>query len=537
MWLLRRVAGLSGASAEELQALRADTREEIFAPGTIVVAEGEQGRVLHVIAAGVAKLATEVDGARMFLGLLEAGDVVGELALIAEGHLHGATLTALTELRVVSLDIDVVERFLHSHPAHRSALQARADALRTADFIRQVAALGALGREERQQIAARVSRRHLERGEVVIRQGDAAGSCFMLRTGLVEVAVDDRVVATLGPGALFGEGAVLTGGRRTATVRAVEESGVLELAQEDFVAVLQSDVEIAQEIAYLFRLRQRPRRAPAVVIDEHLDDLGETLTTLHNPAVLTYFRLSEHGRFIWDRLDGKRSLRDLAMDHFAAFGRFDPHAVADVVAALGRARMLDDERFAPVPERRSGRGRARSATRRMLAWRRDIPAAERLATELYRGGGHLLFTRAGGVVVGVLVAVAVAAFAATLASGDWYGGSSAGFALLAIPGLWLALLVHAAGQALAVKAHGREIRSAGLGWRRLVPFADVDTSGMWLCDRRARREVDLAGPAALLVVAAPIALVALLASSAALWLALPFYVVAIVRLAVLPRGE
>ncbi len=527
MWLLRRVAGLADAPADELRELLVDSREDLFAPGTTVVAEGEEGRVLHVIAAGVAELTTEVAGARMFLGLLETGDVVGELALVADDHRHGATLTALTELRVLSLAIADVEQFLAGHPAHHSSLQARADALRTADFIRQVAALGALGREERQQLATRVSHRHLARGEVVIRQGDEAGSCYMLQSGAVEVSVDERVVATLEPGALFGEGAVLTSGYRTATVRATEACEVLELAHEDFVDVLQSDVEIAQEIAYLFRLRQRPRRAPGVEVEEHDDDLGETLTTLHNPVALTYFRLSERGRFIWDRLDGRRSLRDLAKDHFDAFGRFDPHAVADVVAALGRACMLDDERFASTPAPRSA---ASVAARRLLVRRRDVRGADRLAGALHDRGGRLLFTRPGIVAAGTLAAAGVVAFVAALARGDGFGGSPVVFVLLAVAGLWLAMLAHAAGQALAVKAHGRDIRGAGIGWYWLMPLAYVDTSAMWLADGREQRAVGVAGIVAMLVVAAPLAVASLVASSPALWaLALPFYVCSLVR--------
>ena len=528
VWQLRRVAGLADASSDELRGLLADSREEVFAPGKVVVSEGEEGLVLHVIAAGVAELTTEVDGGRMFLGLLETGDVVGELALISEDHRRAATLTALTELRVLSLDTAVVERFLVAHPAHRAALEARGDALRTADFIRQVAALGALGREERQELAARVGRRGLAPGEVVIRQGDPGGSCYMLRSGVAEVLVDDRVVATMQPGALFGEGAVLTSGNRTATVRAIGECELLELSKEDFVAVLQADVEVAREISYLFRLRQRPRRAAGVVVDEHVDELGERLTTLHNPVALTYFRLSSHGRFIWDRLDGRRSLRDLAMGSFEAFGTFDPHAVADVVAALGRAGMLDDRRFAARPEERSA---PPSAARRMRSWRREIRGADRLAGALHERGGRLLFTPAGIAAVGLLEAVGLVAFAAGFGSGDAFAGPAWAFAFFAVTGFWLATLVQAAGQALAVKAHGREIRSAGVGWYWLVPFAYVDTSGMWLGDRRGRILVDLAGIVALLAAAAPISLLALLASSPALWaLALAFYVYAVARL-------
>ncbi|MDX1449845.1 MAG: cyclic nucleotide-binding domain-containing protein, partial [Acidimicrobiia bacterium] len=58
-------------------------------------------------------------------------------------------------------------------------------------------------------------------GDVLIRQGEQAADVFLLLDGLVEIDVDGTVVAQAGPGSIIGERAVLEGGRRTSTVRAV----------------------------------------------------------------------------------------------------------------------------------------------------------------------------------------------------------------------------------------------------------------------------------------------------------------------------
>jgi hypothetical protein len=64
-------------------------------------------------------------------------------------------------------------------------------------------------------------RRRLEVGEVLFTQGDEGTDLFLLLDGVAAVEVDGTCVAEIGPGAVMGERAVMEGGRRTATVRAI----------------------------------------------------------------------------------------------------------------------------------------------------------------------------------------------------------------------------------------------------------------------------------------------------------------------------
>ena len=63
--------------------------------------------------------------------------------------------------------------------------------------------------------------RHLAAGEVLVEQGSAGAELFVLLDGVLTVAVDGNVLAEIGPGAVLGERAVLEGGSRTSTLRAV----------------------------------------------------------------------------------------------------------------------------------------------------------------------------------------------------------------------------------------------------------------------------------------------------------------------------
>lgn len=65
--------------------------------------------------------------------------------------------------------------------------------------------------------------RRIEAETVVMRQGEEGSELMVLLDGIVVVEVDGEPVAELGPGAVVGERAMLEGGRRTATLRALTD--------------------------------------------------------------------------------------------------------------------------------------------------------------------------------------------------------------------------------------------------------------------------------------------------------------------------
>ncbi len=61
----------------------------------------------------------------------------------------------------------------------------------------------------------------LRKGATLVEQGDPGHELYLLFDGLLAVEIDGCAVTELGPGAVVGEVALLEGGRRTATLRAV----------------------------------------------------------------------------------------------------------------------------------------------------------------------------------------------------------------------------------------------------------------------------------------------------------------------------
>ncbi len=70
-------------------------------------------------------------------------------------------------------------------------------------------------------IGSRPPFRRLAKGETLVEQGEPGQELFLLFDGVLSVEVDGKVITEVGPGAIQGEMALLEGGRRTATLRAV----------------------------------------------------------------------------------------------------------------------------------------------------------------------------------------------------------------------------------------------------------------------------------------------------------------------------
>jgi hypothetical protein len=68
--------------------------------------------------------------------------------------------------------------------------------------------------------------RKLRKGKTLTKQGEPGDEVFLLLDGILSVNVDNEPLAELGPGAILGERAVLEGGVRTSTLRAVTKCKV-----------------------------------------------------------------------------------------------------------------------------------------------------------------------------------------------------------------------------------------------------------------------------------------------------------------------
>jgi thioredoxin reductase (NADPH) len=88
-----------------------------FAPGAVVMREGEPSDRFYVVAKGEAVVVhRDPSGAERTLGTLRAGDYFGEVGILS-GHNRNATVRAKTSLEVMALDADAFRKMMASSQA------------------------------------------------------------------------------------------------------------------------------------------------------------------------------------------------------------------------------------------------------------------------------------------------------------------------------------------------------------------------------------------------------------------------------------
>ena len=109
--------------------------------------------------------------------------------------------------------------------------------------------------EQLDEIAPWFETRSVSTDVELVGQGASGYSFFVLTDGQAVVAVDETTVAWLEPGDFFGEGAIVGGGRRKATVRTTAPSQVLVMFGTEFRRLQQAQPEIAAAIEEIDRKR------------------------------------------------------------------------------------------------------------------------------------------------------------------------------------------------------------------------------------------------------------------------------------------
>ena len=91
-------------------------------------------------------------------------------------------------------------------------------------------------------------------GETLFNEGDPGDAWYVLYKGKTEVVKkagnDEKLISVLGPGACFGEIAILDGLPRSATIRATENSVVFRVPRSAFDALLDNDELVAYKLTY-----------------------------------------------------------------------------------------------------------------------------------------------------------------------------------------------------------------------------------------------------------------------------------------------
>jgi CRP-like cAMP-binding protein/Fe-S-cluster-containing hydrogenase component 2 len=197
---------------------------------------------------------------------LGSGDIFGEMTCL-NNYPRSATVRAKEDCTVLEMLHNVLY-ILQRSKKSRSLLEAMYRHRAIDDHLRSVDIFASVLKDDDEfarfanYLRDRVQLIRLNPGDMIIRQGDAADSFYLVRIGFVKVSQrrpgGDHVIAYLGPGKYFGEIGLMAHipevrnlappGVCTATCTALDHVDVVRISGDDFRTILDRFPRVSEEI-------------------------------------------------------------------------------------------------------------------------------------------------------------------------------------------------------------------------------------------------------------------------------------------------
>lgn len=350
--LLRGIPAFCGLPAPARQALGAHLAEQSYPAFAIVLDEGEPADRLFLIEEGEVEVSIKTPGGRAPLSRLGEGEMFGEIGLLLPSRRRTARVTTTGTLLTSTLRSRHLNEVLDQYPEAREILVEAADQALVRSFIKCTRPFERLTPERLHDFGGRLKTIEFEAGAMVFNQGDAGDVCYLVRSGVLEVIRQEssgpRVVATLEAGEIVGESALLTSTPRDASLRVVERTELLALHRKDLLDALDRDKRVATHIVELMRQRDRPVAKPGVVLQPRPTATGETIWVLADPGRLgAYHQLSSLGLYVWNRLDARHNVEEVAALYRVERGPVAPEEIARIMVELVQAEFASGKQLHP----------------------------------------------------------------------------------------------------------------------------------------------------------------------------------------------
>ncbi len=196
-----------------------------------VVRQGDRATAFFVVRRGTLEVVEDntATGVERTIRVLGRGEAFGELGL-KEGARRSATVRAVEDSEVFEVDKSTFDRLL----ADTARLPDFAPTVQALQELKEMKCFSHLEPDELGELLEHGEWLRVKPGEYIIEQGEIGDSFYAIGSGQADVFEDGDLKQTLGPGAYFGEVALLQSVPRTATVVAKTPMRVFKLDREGF---------------------------------------------------------------------------------------------------------------------------------------------------------------------------------------------------------------------------------------------------------------------------------------------------------------
>jgi CRP-like cAMP-binding protein len=236
----------AGLSSEALESLVQRLQLVHLGCDEVLFHEGDPGDALYVIVEG--EVSVQAEGPpRVEMARLGAGSFIGEVALMTDQP-RSATVTATSDAELLRIDRKTLSQVLATHGEVLSAvLRFVRDRLvdrwtRTSPLFRP------FDPSERSQLASRFRFLEIEAGTTLLNAGAKPDGLYIVLAGNFAVMRGDQQVASVGPGDLIGETALLSGSAFKSEVTARGKSLALCLPANEFRELIMTHPHVLEYV-------------------------------------------------------------------------------------------------------------------------------------------------------------------------------------------------------------------------------------------------------------------------------------------------
>jgi cAMP-dependent protein kinase regulator len=220
--------------------------------GTVVIEEGTGGAEAYIVARGELEVKrTMENGTSLLLARLTGGALFGEMALLSRAPRAASVVACRPSILLLGRK-DALDAVAEREPEVAIELASHCRRRMVQNLVRTSPILSAVRAEERPALVERFETRVYEKGEKLISEGSNATGLHLIASGEVAVIRDESnepfVLATLGPGDIVGEVALVLRRPSSADVVAVHPTVTLHLATEKFMSLIREHPTILAEL-------------------------------------------------------------------------------------------------------------------------------------------------------------------------------------------------------------------------------------------------------------------------------------------------
>eukprot|EP00808_Paulinella_micropora_P008646 g53427.t1 len=195
----------------------------LYRAGEEVISEGKTTSGFHILVKGKVQLfAKNSEGKEVELGNRYPGQYFGFISLVNDERIEPVTVRVVDDAILLSISTEEFERMCTEFSSMKVIVEDHARVVKVQ--LSQIPFFEGVSALKMQQLATMLELKQCDEEEIICHQGDVATGFYIIVKGTIAVSVDTKEggsvhLNTLGPGAWFGEIALLHDAVRTADVK------------------------------------------------------------------------------------------------------------------------------------------------------------------------------------------------------------------------------------------------------------------------------------------------------------------------------